>query len=101
MLNDWAALSEFIDFPYVDIDNNAAERAIRPFTIGRKNWLFVGNAPAAEAAANLFSLIETAKANGLVPYDYLKRLFDELPKATSHAQLDNLMPFKISENNLF
>ena len=63
------------------IDNNAAERAIRPFTIGRKNWMFSKSQKGAKASANLYSLIETAKANGINPYEYLMRVFKELPNA--------------------
>ena len=62
-------------------DNNSAENAIRPFVVGRKNWLFAGTPKGALASAGLYSLIETAKANGLEPYRYLRYLFEELPFA--------------------
>lgn len=61
------------------IDNNPVENAIRQFAIGRKNWLFSTNAQGAKASANLYSLIETAKANGLEPFACLKQVFAELP----------------------
>ena len=60
-------------------DNNSAENAIRPFVVGRKNWMFAGTPKGAQASAGLYSLIETAKANGLEPYRYLRYLFEELP----------------------
>ena len=78
------------DYP---IDNNAAENAIRPFVIGRKNWLFSASQKGAVASANLYSLIETAKANGLEPYAYLKKIFTELPNAKTLEQIENLLPW--------
>ncbi|WP_027179384.1 IS66 family transposase [Maridesulfovibrio bastinii] len=62
-------------------DNNLAENAIRPFAVGRKNWLLSGSPCGAQARATLYSLIETAKANKLNPADYLFQLFEELPHA--------------------
>jgi len=66
--NQWPYLTTYLDHGEVTPDNNAAENAIRPFVIGRKNWLFAGNQKGAEASACLYSLIETAKANNLEPY---------------------------------
>lgn len=77
------------------IDNNAAERAIRPFTIGRKNWLFSASRAGAKASANLYSLIETAKANGLNPYDYLQHLFNELSQAQTLEQIEAILPWNV------
>ncbi|MCF6345637.1 MAG: IS66 family transposase zinc-finger binding domain-containing protein [Thiomicrorhabdus sp.] len=75
------------------IDNNRAERAIKPFVIGRKNWMFCNTASGANASANLYSLIETAKANGLTPFNYLMYLLEELPKQPE--DLDYLMPWNV------
>jgi hypothetical protein len=61
------------------LSNNLAENSIRPFTIGRKNWLFSGSPRGAKTSAAIYSIIETAKANGLVPYKYLNFIFEELP----------------------
>jgi len=61
----WPKLTRFIESGYLSIDNNRAERAIKPFVIGRKNWMFSNTAKGAEASAVLYSLIETAKVNGL------------------------------------
>ena len=62
------------------MDNNSAERAIRPFTIGRKNWVNMFSTNGAQASAVIYSLIETARANNIRVYDYLELLLTELPK---------------------
>ena len=76
------------------MDNNRAENTIRPFVIGRKNWLFANSQAGARASANLYSLIETAKANGLEPYAYLKKLFTLLPQAENLKDIDALLPWE-------
>ena len=76
----------------MNIDNNLCENAIRPFVIGRKNHLFSDTVSGAKASANLYSLIETAKANGLEPYGYLKQVFTDLPKAISVEDIEALLP---------
>ena len=73
------------------------ENAIRPFVIGRKNWLFSTSVQGAKASANLYSLIETAKANNLEPYAYLKRVFAELPNANDYDAVDRLLPDTIKK----
>jgi transposase len=77
--NQWHRLVAYIDDGAYPIDNNAAERSIRPFTIGRKNWLFAKSQAGARTSANIYSLVETAKANGLNPYEYLRHVFEVLP----------------------
>ena len=77
------------------IDNNPAENAIRPFVIGRKNWLFSASQAGAHASANLYSLIETAKANGLEPGAYLKKVFTDLPNARSVEAVEALLPWNV------
>ena len=79
--NEWTKLIRYLDDGRYEIDNNRSENAIRPFVIGRKNWLFSDSVRGVKASANLYSLIETAKANGLGPYAYLRRVFAELPRA--------------------
>jgi len=91
--NQWAHLINYISDGDYPIDNNAAENAIRPFVIGRKNWLFSASQKGAVASANLYSVIETAKANGLEPYAYLKRIFTELPNAKTLEQIEYLLPW--------
>jgi transposase len=75
-------------------DTNACENAIRPFVLGRKNWLFSGSPRGAAASATLFSIIETAKANGHDPYWYLRVLFEKLPFARTPAKILELAPFR-------
>lgn len=88
----WPKLIRYLESGEYPIDNNAAENAIRPFVIGRKNWLFSASPKGATASANLYSLIETAKANGLEPYTYLRKIFTELPRATCIEQIEALLP---------
>ena len=73
-------------------DNNLAENAIRPFVVGRKNWLFAGHPRGAGASATIYSLIETARANDLEPYRYLRYLFERLPMAEVEADYKALLP---------
>ena len=93
--NQWPRLIGYLDDGRYPIDNNAAERAIRPFTIGRKNWLFSQSQAGAHASANLYSLIETAKANGVNPQDYLRDVFTRLPNMTTKDDMDVLLPWKL------
>jgi transposase len=90
----WSRLVRYIDDGRLAIDNNAVERAIRPFVIGRRNWLFSDTPKGADTSARLYSLIETAKANGLEPYAYLSRVFKELPAARTAEDFEALLPFK-------
>ncbi len=92
--NEWDKLIIYLEDGRLMIDNNGAENAIRPFVIGRKNWLFSQSVNGVKASANLYSLIETAKANGLEPYAYLRNVFTELPKATSVEVIKALLPWK-------
>ena len=92
-LNQWDKLSGYIKNGDINIDNNRAERAIKPFVIGRKNWMFCTTASGANASAILYSLIETAKANGLTPFNYLMFLLEELPNQPE--DLEHLMPWNV------
>ena len=85
-LNQWQKLVRYVENGDLNIDNNRAERAIKPFVIGRKNWLFSNSASGANASAVLYSVIETAKANGLTPFNYLIHLLEELPKEPGSKQ---------------
>lgn len=91
-LNQWDRLRRYVDDGRLVPDNNMAENAIRPFVVGRKNWLFSGVAEGAKASATLYSIIETAKANGLDPYWYLRVLFDKLPLVETRDQMRTLLP---------
>jgi transposase len=90
-LSNWTGLTRFLDDGAVPIDNNAAENAIRPLAVGRKNWLFVGSQLAGERAAVLMSLIESAKLNGHDPWAYLKDVFERLP-TLKNRDLAQLLP---------
>jgi transposase len=85
----------FVDHPLLTPDTNAVENAIRPFVVGRKNWLFSGSPGGAHASAGLYSLIETAKANGHEPYAYLCHLFDVLPTCRTEAEQEALLPYRL------
>ena len=91
----WSRLIVFLEHGEVQMTNNAAENAIRPFAVGRKNWLFSDTQAGARSSANLYSLIQTAKANGLEPYVYLRHAFDGLPNATTVADFEALLPWNI------
>ena len=89
-------LRVFLDNGNVPIDNNAAERAIRPFTVGRKNWVLINTIKGAKASAIIYSLVETAKANNLRTYEYLELLLTEIPNHLDDKNFDyfeNLMPW--------
>jgi len=88
----WITLVRYLDDGRYPIDNNAIENAIRPFAIGRKNWLFSKSPAGAHASANLYSLIETAKGHGIEPYAYLRHIFKELPLAETVDDIDALLP---------
>ena len=93
--NQWPRLIRYVEDGEYPIDNNLAENAIRPFAVGRKNWLFSHSQAGAKASANVYSLIQTAKANGLNPYEYLKLVFTKLPNANSVGEIDLLLPWSI------
>lgn len=99
-LNQWPRLMEYLDHAELTLDNNLAENAIRPFVIGRKNWLFAGTVEGAQASAGLYSLIETAKACGLEPYHYLRFIFEKLPFAETREDYLRLMPASLSPGDL-
>jgi hypothetical protein len=90
-LSNWRALTRYLDDGNVPIDNNAAENAIRPLAVGRKNWLFVGSQQAGERAAVMLRLIESAKLNGHDPWAYLKDVFEQLP-TLKNRDLELLLP---------
>lgn len=95
-LNQWPRLIGYIEDGRLAPDNNMAENCIRPFVVGRKNWLFSGTPEGAEASALLFSLIETAKANKLEPYTYLRYIFERLPLADTLEELEALLPWNLT-----
>jgi transposase len=91
-LSHWNRVVRYLEDGRLKPDNNVAENAIRPFVVGRKNWLFAGHPNGAKASATLYSLIETAKACGLEPYRYLRFLFERIPYASTSADYHALLP---------
>lgn len=96
-LNQWEKLVRFLEDGRIEIDNNRAERSIKPFVIGRKNFLFCNTPRGARASATIYSIIESAKENGLNPYAYLNYLFEKLPNLESrdNETLDQLLPWNV------
>ncbi len=96
-LSEWDKLIRYIDHHLLTPDNNAVENAIRPFVIGRKNWLFSNAQSGAHASAVIYSLVESAKANKLEPYKYLRFLFTFLPGVDNREEVKNLLPSYLTE----
>jgi transposase len=99
-LNQWPTLITFLEDGHLEIDNNRAENAIRPFVVGRKGWLFAGSPAGAETSALLYSLVESAKANGLEPYAYLSYLFEHLPTAKTPDAVAALLPHNLKLDDI-
>lgn len=99
-LKQWHRLAAYVQHGDVSPDNNLAENAIRPFVVGRKNWLFAGTPQGARASAAIYTLIETAKANKLDVYRYLRFLFENLPLAVSTEDHKALLPSQVSAEQI-
>jgi transposase len=99
-LSNWEKLIIYLEDGRLRPDNNLVENAIRPFVVGRKNWLFAGSPDGAKASATFFTLIETAKANGLEPYAYLRHIFEKLPLSQSEQDLKDLLPQNIDPKSI-
>lgn len=96
-LKRWAALTRYLDDGAVPIDNNWVENQIRPWALGRSNWLFAGSLRSGQRAANIMSLVQSAKINGLDPQAYLKDVLDRLP-TIKYSQIDELLPHNWKAN---
>lgn len=94
--NEWKYLERYIENPKFYISNILIENAVRLFAIGGRNWLFIATVDRAKASAMFFSLIETAKKNGLEPFDYLSKRLETLAKAESVEDYEKLLPLKDS-----
>ena len=95
-LNQEKYLREFLSDPKIPLDNNPAEQAIRPFCVGKKNWVMIDTIAGAEASAMIYSIAETAKANNLKPYNYFKYLLEEIPRHMNEHGVDfceDLLPW--------
>lgn len=93
MASNWSRLERYVEAGFLPIDNNPAERAIRPFAVGRKAWLFSDTPKGAKASAQVYSLVETAKINGQEPYAWLRHVLERLPHAQSVADYEALLPW--------
>jgi transposase len=100
-LGQWDKLAAYLECTYLTPDNNACENAIRPFVLGRKNWLFNKSPAGAESSCGMYSLIETAKQNGLEPFRYLYALFHCCPLITDEKEWADLLPWNIKQSEKF
>jgi hypothetical protein len=91
----WPKLVRYVDDGRYPIDNNGCENAIRPFCVGRRNWLFADTVTGANASANLYSLLQTCLANGIDGYRYLRALLIELPKEKTAEDFEALLPWRL------
>ena len=96
LANNWSRLERYVEAGHLPIDNNLAERAIKPFVIGRKAWMFSDTPKAATASAQIYSLVETAKANGQEPYTWLRHVLERLTYASSLEDYEALLPWNCS-----
>lgn len=92
-LNHWPALSEFLRDDAVPVDNNHVENQIRPWALGRRNWLFMGSQLAGERAAVVMSLLQSAKLHGHDPFAYLKAVLTRLPTQLN-SRIEELLPHR-------
>jgi transposase len=94
-IRQWPKLIRFLEHGEVPIHNNFVERQIKQYALGRKLWMFCYDKVGAQASANLFSLVMTARANGLEPYEYLVEVFERLPSATTLEAIEALLPWNL------
>ena len=90
-LGQWSTLEIYLEDGRVEIDNNLVENAIRPTALGKKNWLFIGEAGAGERGAILYTVIESCRRRGLDPYGYLRDVLSRLPSMTNR-QIPQVTP---------
>jgi len=93
--SQWSKLKRYVEDGRYSIDNNAQENAIRPFCVGRRNWLFADTVAGATASANLYSLLQTCQVNGIDGYRYLRALFIALPMAKTVDDYASMLPWRI------
>ncbi len=99
-LNQWPKLLIYLQDGRLENNNNRSERAIKPFVIGRKGWLFADSVVGAEAAATLFSLVETCKHHHIEPYDWFRYVLQQIPLCQSESEIEDLLPFNIDRTLL-
>jgi transposase len=100
--NQWDRLIRYTEHGCIPIDNNPVEQIIRPFVIGRNAWLFSDTPSGAKASAVLYTLVQTAKLNGLEPYRYLRKILADLPNIDPEQtqKLDKLLPWNVDKKDL-
>jgi len=94
-LKEWEKLIRYVDNPYLTPDNNICENSVRPYVLGRKNFLFHKSPEGAESSCGIYTLIETAKQNGIEPLKYLHELFEKAPYAAATEDWEKLLPWNI------
>jgi len=99
-LNQWHKLIRYIEDGRLEMDNGLSERKIKPFVIGRKNWMFYNSVAGVKAAEVIYSVIESAKESGVEPYSYLRCILTHIPNISTEQELDALLPYNISPENL-
>ena len=99
-LNQWPLLMTYVDHGEIEIDNNLIENTIRPFALGRRNWMFMGSERGAHAGAIIYSLLATCKAHLIEPYAYFKYILDQLPRCKSMEDRKKLLPYSVDKNLL-
>lgn len=99
-LNQWPKLLTYLQDGRLENNNNRSERAIKPFAIGRKGWLFADSVAGAEAAATIFSLVETCKHHGIEAYDWFRYVLQKIPLCKSAEEIEALLPFNIDQQLL-
>jgi transposase len=97
-LSQWPKLVRYLDHPEIPPDNNRVENAIRPFAVGRAAWMFCDTQGGARASANLYSLVLSARANGIEPLEYLTHIYTQIPAATTVEQFEALLPWNVKES---
>lgn len=97
-IRQWSKLVSYLESPQLTPDNNLSENAIRPFVLGRKNWMFSGSPEGAKSSCGIYSLVETAKQNNVEPYKYLAYLFEKSPYAESESDWKKLLPWNVKEH---
>ena len=99
-INQWNKFINFLEHHDLTPDNNSVENAIRPFVVGRKNWLFSNTPRGARSSAVMYSLVESAKNNNLNVYNYLRYLFSKLPEAKSTKEIERLLPCNLTNHDI-
>ena len=98
--NRWSKLERVLADGRLSLDTNDVENSVRPFAVGRKAWPFADTVAGAEASANLYSLVETAKANGIESFAYVRFVFEGIPPAQCREDFEALLPHRIDRSLL-